>query len=238
MALFAGLSAARIWHTWRHKSFWIGLVSSLGEHLASSGDGSLALWPADVPTWSNARNKACIVDYGYTYYHIFPHLLLSLTTAGIYGILGLMIPIIDQDKSRLSPKLYLVIFMTVEFFSLLLQAVGGGVAGLRSAKTHLHGQVPIPYRNHLATSIDLCLCHASEIRDIPGRNRILRNPALRLTSLAPMIPVTCMVARGVDRSMELMNGWHGYLFTHEVFAIVLDAGAHVYCESGDFDSKG
>ncbi|KAH1656061.1 hypothetical protein KXX15_006023 [Aspergillus fumigatus] len=53
----------------------------------------------------------------------------AFTTAGIYGVLGLMIPIIGQDKSPLQPNLYLIIFMMVDFFSLLLQAVGGGLAG-------------------------------------------------------------------------------------------------------------
>lgn len=40
-----------------------------------------------------------------------------------------MISIIGQDKSPLQPNLYLIIFMMVDFFSLLLQAVGGGLAG-------------------------------------------------------------------------------------------------------------
>lgn len=32
-----------------------------------------------------------------------------------------------------------------------------------------------------------------------------------------------MVARGVYRSMELMNGWRGYLFAHDLYEIILDA---------------
>lgn len=47
----------------------------------------------------------------------------------MYGTLGLMIPLIGPDKSLLRPKSYLLIFLKVDFFSLLLQAVGGGLAG-------------------------------------------------------------------------------------------------------------
>lgn len=53
----------------------------------------------------------------------------AFTTAGIYGILCLVDPIVGRDKSSLSPRLYLIIFMIVDFFSGSLQAIGGGLAG-------------------------------------------------------------------------------------------------------------
>ncbi|PWY84841.1 hypothetical protein BO70DRAFT_290038 [Aspergillus heteromorphus CBS 117.55] len=53
--------------------------------------------------------------------------------------------------------------------------------------------------------------------------QIVRNPPLRKITSALMIACTCMVARGIYRSMELMNGWEGYLFTHEIYAVILDA---------------
>jgi hypothetical protein len=34
--------------------------------------------------------------------------------------------------------------------------------------------------------------------------------------------ITCMVIRGVYRTMELLQGWRGYLITHERFAIGLE----------------
>lgn len=39
---------------------------------------------------------------------------------------------------------------------------------------------------------------------------------------ATMLTTTCMVVRGVYRSMEMIGGWRGYLFTTERFTIVLD----------------
>ncbi|KAL5358773.1 hypothetical protein BJX96DRAFT_173753 [Aspergillus floccosus] len=130
----------------------------------------------------------------------------AFTTAGIYGVLSLMIPIIGQDKSPLRPNLYLIIFIAVDFFSLLLQAVGGGLVGAAS------GQNTSPWPGTYTMYVIY-----------RGLGPIVRNQALQRISPSLMIAVTCMVARGVYRSMELMNGWRGYLFTHEVYTIILDA---------------
>ncbi|KAJ5089188.1 RTA1 domain protein [Penicillium argentinense] len=52
----------------------------------------------------------------------------AFTTAGIYGILTLVVPIVGRDKSLLRPRQDLIIFMLVDFFSGSLQAMGGGLA--------------------------------------------------------------------------------------------------------------
>jgi len=43
----------------------------------------------------------------------------------------------------------------------------------------------------------------------------------RLTG-ATLIAVMCMIARGTYRSIELLQGWRGYLLTHERYTIILD----------------
>lgn len=55
-----------------------------------------------------------------------------------------------------------------------------------------------------------------------GRNMLLRNRPLLILSSATLLSVTCMVIRGVYRSMELLQGWRGYLATNERFAIALE----------------
>lgn len=115
--------------------------------------------------------------------------------------------------------------MTVDFFSLLLQAVGGGLAGAAFSRN----TSPWPGTYTMVSGTIWQLVSACvfatllEYAIFRGRNCILQNLALRLTSISTMIAVTCMVACGVYRSMELMDGWRGYLFTYETFAIVLDA---------------
>ena len=53
-------------------------------------------------------------------------------------------------------------------------------------------------------------------------NTIRGNRHLLTLSLGTMLTITCMVIRGVYRSMELLQGWRGYLITNERFAIALE----------------
>lgn len=54
-----------------------------------------------------------------------------------------------------------------------------------------------------------------------ARHVIWGNPYLIRFFAATLLAVTCMVIRGVYRSVELIQGWRGYLITHERFAVVL-----------------
>lgn len=55
-----------------------------------------------------------------------------------------------------------------------------------------------------------------------GREVLIRNRPLLILSSATLLSVTCMVIRGIYRSMELLQGWRGYLATNERFAIALE----------------
>ncbi|KAH2567324.1 hypothetical protein KXV70_005297 [Aspergillus fumigatus] len=191
MILFLGVTIVHVWQAFRHRNIWLGLAFSLGTF------GELVGWLGRTVAYR------CLYSVKLLEMQLAALIMApAFTTAGIYGVLGLMIPIIGQDKSPLQPNLYLIIFMMVDFFSLLLQAVGGGLAGAAFSQN----SSPWPGTYTMVAGIIWQL-----------------NQALRRISLSLMIAVTCMVARGVYRSMELMNGWRGYLFTHEVYAIILDA---------------
>ncbi|PKX97538.1 putative RTA1 domain protein [Aspergillus novofumigatus IBT 16806] len=112
MILFLGVTIVHVWQAFRHRNIWLGLAFSLGAF------GEFVGWLG--------RTVAYRCPYSVK---LLEMQLAALIMAGIYGVLSLMIPIIGQDKSPLRPNLYLIIFMTVDFFSLLLQAVGGGIAG-------------------------------------------------------------------------------------------------------------
>ncbi|GIJ85948.1 hypothetical protein Asppvi_004819 [Aspergillus pseudoviridinutans] len=214
MILFAGVTVGHVWQSFRHRNIWLGLAFSLGAF------GEFTGWLA--------RTVAYRCPYSVKLLEMQLAALImapAFTTAGIYGVLSLMIPLIGEDKSPLRPKSYLLIFMTVDFFSLLLQAVGGGLAGAAFSQN----TSPWPGTNTMVAGILwqlLSTCVFATLLEYViyrGLGPISRNPALRQIALALMVAVTCMVARGVYRSMELVNGWRGYLFTHEVYAIILDA---------------
>lgn len=56
-----------------------------------------------------------------------------------------------------------------------------------------------------------------------GRRHILANKKLLLCSAAIAFSTTMMNLRGFYRSVELLQGWTGYLITHEMYVIGLDA---------------
>ncbi|PYI11105.1 putative RTA1 domain protein [Aspergillus sclerotiicarbonarius CBS 121057] len=214
MILFAGVFAAHFWQACKHNNLWLGLAFSLGAF------GEFTGWLA--------RTVAYRCPYSVRLLEMQLAALImapAFTTAGIYGVLGQLIPIIGQDKSPLTPKQYLVIFMTVDFFSLLLQAIGGGVAGAAfSANISYWPGTYTMVAGIIWQLVSTCaFTTLLEYVIYRAMRQIIRNPPLRKITSALMIAVTCMVARGVYRSMELMNGWRGYLFTHEIYACILDA---------------
>ncbi|RHZ57057.1 hypothetical protein CDV55_103341 [Aspergillus turcosus] len=214
MILFSAVTIVHAWQSFRHRNIWLGLAFTLGAF------GEFIGWLA--------RTVAYRCPYSVKFLEMQLAALImapAFTTAGIYGVLSLMIPIIGYDKSPLRPNLYLVIFMTVDFFSLLLQAVGGGLAGAAFSKnTSPWPGTYIMVAGIIWQLVSTCVfATLLEYVIYRGLGPIARNLALRRITLSLMIAVTCMVTRGVYRSMELMNGWRGYLFTHEVYAIILDA---------------
>lgn len=142
----------------------------------------------------------------------------------MYGILTLAVPIIGRDKSLLGPRLYLVIFMIVDFFSGSLQGIGGGMTaaafgGGTDIKPGTYTMVAGVIWQLVSTRVFAVLCQLVILR---ARHVIWNNPYLIRLFTATLLAVTCMVIRGVYRSMELIQGWRGYLITHERFAVVLD----------------
>jgi len=55
-----------------------------------------------------------------------------------------------------------------------------------------------------------------------GLSTLQANRPLLKLAAATMLSVTCMVIRGIYRSMELLQGWRGYLITNERFCIALE----------------
>ncbi|BCS04534.1 RTA1 domain-containing protein [Aspergillus luchuensis] len=214
MVLFAGLFAVHVWQGLKYKCLWLGLAFSLGAF------GEFTGWLARTVAW-RCPYSVRLLEMQLAALIMAP----AFTTAGVYSVLGQIVSIIGQDKSPLTPKQYLVIFMTVDFWSLLLQAVGGGIAGAAfGAHTSYwpgtYTMVAGIIWQLVSTCVFTTLLEYVIYRAI---YQIARNSSLRKITSSLMIACTCMVARGIYRSMELMNGWEGYLFTHEIYAIILDA---------------
>ncbi|TVY42392.1 Sphingoid long-chain base transporter [Lachnellula occidentalis] len=148
----------------------------------------------------------------------------AFTTAGIYIILFRMIPILGKHSSPFPPKLCLFICLGVDIVSLTLQAAGGGLAG-KSFHTDTDTR-PGTYTMvagilfQLASTISYSVLMS--IVFVRGFAGIKNSRPLRWLSGAVVLAIACMIARGVYRSIELLQGWEGFLNTHQVYMIALD----------------
>ncbi|OQE19860.1 hypothetical protein PENSTE_c014G08434 [Penicillium steckii] len=149
-------------------------------------------------------------------------------TAGIYVILGRFIQVLGRESSILKPSLYLWIFCTCDVISLVIQAIGGGLASGEASKidgntapgTHIM-VAGIVFQ--LFSITIFVICAADFVRRCL-RLRLLQNldgSAIPLFA-ATILSVICIYIRSIYRTIELSQGWSGYLITHESYFIALD----------------
>ncbi|TVY30195.1 Sphingoid long-chain base transporter [Lachnellula hyalina] len=153
----------------------------------------------------------------------------AFTTAGIYIILFRMIPILGKHSSPFPPKLCLLLCLGIDIVSLSLQAAGGGLAAQSFHKAT--DTRPGTYTMvagilfQLASTISYSILMS--IVFVRGFAGIKDNKPLRWLSGAMVLAIVCMITRGVYRSIELLQGWRGFLNTHQVYIIALDGALMV-----------
>lgn len=152
--------------------------------------------------------------------------------AGIYIILYAMVSLLGPDTSPLPKKItlkfYLIAFGCVDIICLTLQSIGGALAGAASGngstKTGTNIMV-VGIIIQLVSTIIFSGILAKVIMN--GRRTIRGNKHLIMLTCAAFLGVCLMITRGVYRSIELMQGWTGFLIIHERYAIVLDGAMMV-----------
>ncbi|KAE8350192.1 RTA1 like protein-domain-containing protein [Aspergillus coremiiformis] len=154
-------------------------------------------------------------------------------TAGIYVLLGRFIQILGRDSSILSPKMYLWTFCTCDVVSLIIQAVGGAMA---SAETKKQGGDTAPGTNTMIVGIVFQMfsitvfvgCTADFVHRV-FRRRLLQAMSGPITPLfgAMVFSVLVIYIRSIYRTIELSQGWTGYLITREKYFLALDGAMMV-----------
>ncbi|CRG85911.1 putative protein C17G6,02c [Talaromyces islandicus] len=154
-------------------------------------------------------------------------------TAGIYVLLGRFISMLGNRSSVLSPKLYLWIFCTCDIISLVVQAIGGGMASMESDKVNGNTKpgtdIMVAGIIFQLVSITIfVLCAADFLRRVMNQ-RLLQTVQGSLTPLlgAMVFSIVCIYARSIYRTIELLQGWSGYLISHERYFIALDGAMMV-----------
>lgn len=65
------------------------------------------------------------------------------------------------------------------------------------------------------------------VRALKSRSEMLRQRNILMIAIATVMSIVLIVVRSVYRTIELLQGWEGYLITTEVFFIVLDGAMMV-----------
>ena len=148
----------------------------------------------------------------------------NFITAGIYVILSRIIPLVGTEKSPIRPRTYLYLFIAIDIVSLAIQAAGGGKAAAGFSKgtdTSVGTNIMVAGIIFQLVSIvvfEVLFCIVT-FRALP---RIRASKPLSLLCGVTTISVACILVRSVYRTIELLQGWRGYLITEERYFIALD----------------
>lgn len=148
-------------------------------------------------------------------------------TAAIYVILGQLIKIMGRHTSPISARSYLFIFCACDVFSLVIQAVGGGMAATATAavppkdtKVGTNIMVAgIVFQMASTTAFVALFCVF--LRRVRQEHNTLGHRIVALVWTSAF-SVLLIYIRSIYRTIELAQGWNGYLITKEPFFIGLD----------------
>lgn len=170
-------------------------------------------------------------------------------SAALYVLLGQLILALGRGSSLLSARSYAAVFCTCDVASLIVQAIGGAkasgadtdaglllgthimVAGIAFQLftmtlfgalvvdfLHRVGVVSLPYYGHGREGGAGGMQHGQGEEVTRGMRRVLA---------AMLVSFVMIYIRSVYRTVELAQGWNGYLITHEGYFIGLDAAIMV-----------
>lgn len=156
-------------------------------------------------------------------------------TAGTYIILGRLIKLFGHGVSPLGPNTYLYVFFSIDTVSLIIQAVGGGIAasGLdkpgsdttNGTNAMIAGIVFQLASVLVFSALMAWVIYQTNKKQIPA----LTDTKVRWVIAATGFSVLCVVIRSIYRTIEMLQGWRGYLMTNERFFIALDGALMVAC---------
>ncbi|KAL8809611.1 MAG: hypothetical protein Q9200_003265 [Gallowayella weberi] len=141
----------------------------------------------------------------------------------IYYILGALIIQHGQHFSPLSPRKCLVIFMTIDFIAISVQAIGGGLvaselATFPSSDTTTGVHVMAAGTSTQLVSMTLFAFFWAHFV-WRARSKLRRERAL---VLATSLSVLLILVRNMYLVLQAGQGWQGELMTHELYLTVLD----------------
>ncbi|RKL00454.1 hypothetical protein BFJ68_g12726 [Fusarium oxysporum] len=168
----------------------------------------------------------------------------TFITAGLYVILGALINRLGRESSVLGPRMYAIVFLTCDIIALIIQAVGGAMASTESDK--INGDTK-PGTNimvagivfQMAAMVVFAVLVIDFLRRVFVKKSYLQTRKKGLSDgntlpkaytwllAAVFVSLTMIFIRSIYRTVELLQGWSGYLITHEGYFIGLDGAIMV-----------
>ncbi|KAI1841852.1 hypothetical protein JX265_010838 [Neoarthrinium moseri] len=144
-------------------------------------------------------------------------------TAALYVLLGIFINNLGRQYSLLSARMYTIVFLTCDIVSLVIQAVGGAMASSASSNK----EDPWPGTRIMIAGVVFQLISmtifAGLTVDFTIRSSRLGRPAEYTSILVALyISFIAIYIRSIFRTVELCEGWTGYLMLREGYFIGLD----------------
>jgi hypothetical protein len=154
----------------------------------------------------------------------------ALLSASIYICLSRMIVLYDVSLSRFAPRTYTITFISCDFFSLVLQAIGGGMASQASGQTELHNgeHIMVAGLSFQVASLFLFMSLTTDFFLAVQKSRsnnfddVVATKKFRYFIWALGLATICIFIRSVFRVAELSKGFHGPLDNQEGTYMVLE----------------
>jgi hypothetical protein len=148
----------------------------------------------------------------------------AFTMMGVYVILWVLVLNLGHQTLPIPTKKYIIGCIVVDLTCLVLQGTGGGLAGAAfSKRTDTAVGTNVMLVGIILQLASTCIFNILfNIVMFRGWKDIRKNQHLMIVCCTTMFVVTCMVIRNVYRSIELLQGWRGFLITHEIFTIGLE----------------
>ncbi|KAI9039847.1 RTA1 domain-containing protein [Aspergillus affinis] len=225
--LFTAIAVGQAIHVLRTRAFWTVLFI-IGAILEIIG------WVGRTISHQCPYSRTCFL------------MQTATLIMGIYVTLWVLIRDIGRHVSPFPPKTYLFICFIIDSVCLITQAVGGGLAG-SAYSTGISIQtgttiMVVGIITQLAAAVIFSFLLGIVI--YRGGSELRANPRLFYVAGATVFSTAMMIMRNLYRSIELTEGWRGYLITNERFVLALDAlpmvlsmGIYVFFNPGEHFGK-
>ncbi|KAJ6457020.1 RTA1 like protein-domain-containing protein [Mycena vitilis] len=155
--------------------------------------------------------------------------------AATFMLFARIVQQLGTSYSRLTPRLYTIIFLTCDTVALVIQGVGGGLAssaetldGANQGARIMLGGIAFQFAVIIVFSALALDFMQRYIRDMPVRAvqgpRGVLGPRMSILLGALAFSTTTLFIRSVYRIIELTGGWNGRIIHTQVYFNVLDGG--------------